>query len=181
MTDSKPLNTAKLKEFKKLVHGYYIAHTMANYGMSQVAINIVAMEGYNPSGLFQVGAKDVDSKAWAEIENKLAIEGMTKDGPFSQMVAHGILVLIYELWNDNYRALIAKELNCKLNELYCDVMGDLRLIRHWIAHNNSIADNKVKKFKTLSWPNKEGRFFYTSNEMQNLQIAINQMTVYINK
>lgn len=170
-----------LIEFKKLTHVYYIAHTMANHGMSNTANEIAGMDAMNPEGVFQVGTKDIERKAVAEIPTKFALSGMEKNGPFSQLIAHGIIVLIYELWNEDYRSKIAKELGCKTNEVICDVMGDLRHIRNWITHNGSIADNKIKDLTVLKWPSKKGPFAIKSEEINEIQLAINLMQVYRKK
>lgn len=113
--------------------------------MSNTEKDISKMDGMNPEGLFQVGngPPGKGAPAIAEIPTKFALSGMTKNGPFSQLIAHGIIVLIYELWNEDYRSKVAKEIGCETNDVMCDVMGDLRLIRNWITHDGSTADKKV--------------------------------------
>lgn len=170
-----------LIEFKKLTHAYHIAHTMANYGMDNTGKEISEMDGMNPEGVFQVGSKDIERNAVAEIPTKYALSGMVKNGPFSQLIAHGIIVLIYELWNEDYRSRIAKEISCKTNEVMCDVMGDLRHIRNWITHNGSIADSKVRNLTKMKWPSKVGPFSAKSEEMNDIQLAVNSMQVHIKK
>ncbi len=170
---------SSLIEFKKLTHTYHIAHAMANYGMDNTRKELSEMEGMNPEGLFQVGSKDIERKGVAEIPTKCALTGMEKNGPFSQLIAHGIIVLIYELWNEDYRSKIAKEVGCKTNELMCDVMGDLRHIRNWIVHNESVADKKVNEFSVLKWPSERGPFSTKSEEISGIQLAINSMQVYV--
>ncbi|MGR3342583.1 MAG: hypothetical protein ACU0DI_05045, partial [Paracoccaceae bacterium] len=65
------------------------------------------------------------------------------------------------------------------DEVWCDVMGDVRYIRHWILHTKSVADEKrLKKMKILDWPDKPGPIVLGALEMQNLQRAINSMTIY---
>lgn len=170
-----------LIEFKQLTHAYHIAHTMANHGMDNTSKEISEMDGMNIEGVFQVGSKDIERKAVAEIPTKYALSGMEKNGPFSQLIAHGIIVLIYELWNEDYRSKIAKEMGCKTNEVMCDIMGDLRYIRNWITHNGSNADNKIKNLAVLKWPKEEGPFTIKSEEMNDIQLAINTMQIYLKK
>jgi len=104
---------------------------------------------------------------------------MVKDGLFSQIIAHGIIVLIYELWNGEYRSKIAKEIKCNTNDVMCDAIGDLGYIRNWIVHDGAVADNKVNKLVVLKWPKEEGQFIAKTEEMKDIQLAINTMTVYL--
>lgn len=130
-------------------------------------------------GEFQagIGPPGPDAAAIAEIPTKFALTGMKKNGPFSQLIAHGIIVLEYELWNEDYRSKIAEELGWNTN----DVMCDLRLIRHWITHNGSKADNKLENLKVLHWPKETGPFAATQVEMDEIQLAINTMCIYQRK
>ncbi|MFG5383832.1 hypothetical protein [Yoonia sp. R2-816] len=169
----------KLIQFKKLTHGYYTAYSMSRVGMKDLRASLLELEGLNPNGMFQIGAKDLNREAWSEIPTKLALAGMEIDGPFSQMIAQGVVAILYGLWEDHYRAQIASELDCKKNELACDLMGDLRRIRQWIVHANGIADKNVTKLSVLSWPSKRGPIFLGSSEMAELQRAINTMTVEV--
>lgn len=167
-----------LIEFKKITHAYFIAYCMANYGMSNTAGKLAAMEGMNPKGLFQVGQGGAKKKAIAEIPIKYALLGMVHDGPFSQIIAHAYIVFVYELWNGDYRTKIAYEIGCETNKIMCDVMGDLRLIRNWIVHDRAKADKKIKNLSVLKWPNTEGPFIAKSRELEEIQLAINTMQVY---
>lgn len=169
----------KLIEFKKLTHGYYTAYSVSRVGMKDLRSSLMELEGMNPDGVFQIGAKDQKREAWSEIPTKLALAGMEVDGPFSQMVAQGVVALLYGLWEDHYRAQIASELNCKKNELACDLMGDLRRIRQWIVHAKGIADKNVSKIGVLSWPSEPGPILFRNAEMAELQKAINTMTVEV--
>ncbi|WP_415905649.1 hypothetical protein ACMXYW_06570 [Neptuniibacter sp. QD48_55] len=176
MTDNQPQS---LVEFKKISHAYHIAYSMASHGMLKTKTDLENLEGMNPEGLFQVGNGPPEKgKTIAEIPTKFALSGMDKNGPFSQLIANGIIVLLYELWNEDYRSKISDELGCATNEVMCDVMGDLRLIRNWITHAGSCADTKIKNLKVLKWPNQEGPFVATQIEMDAIQLEINTMNVY---
>jgi len=170
-----------LIEFKKLTHAHYISHTMANQSMDNTSKEIAKMKEMNLEGVFQVGSEDIERKAVAEMPTKYALSAMEKNGLFSQFIAHGTIVLIYELWNGDYRSKIAKDLKCTTNEVMCDVMGDLRHIRNWITHNNSVADEKINNLNVLKWPKTKGSFIITGKEMNDIQLAINTMQVYLKK
>jgi len=105
---------------------------------------------------------------------------MKKDGLFSQLIAHGLICWLYSLWDEDYREKIATELGEKKNNLYCDVMGDIRIIRNIILHNNAVADSRINNLKIITWIN-EGAIVFSSESMQSIQEAINTMSVYSNK
>ncbi len=132
------------------------------------------MEGYNPDGLFSIEA-EYSKEAWVDMPNNLAVLGMEKDGVFSTLITWGLITFTYSAW-ENYRAQIAKELGWKTGDVMCDLMGDVRLVRGWIVHNKSTADGRVKELKVLGWPREEGEFEIGSEQMKELQIAINKMS-----
>jgi hypothetical protein len=167
-----------LISFKRITHAYHVAYTLSNVGMKNLLKEVKEMEGVNPDGMFQIGEGDENKLGISEIPTKMAFAGMEKDGPNSQLIAHGLIVLIYETWNESYRSKIASELGWKTNEVMCDVMGDVRVIRNWIAHNGSVADGDVSKLKALKWPNETGPFAFKSDNMKNLQLALNTMQIY---
>lgn len=170
-----------LIEFKRTTHAFYTAYCMANAGMSYIATDIEKMEGYNPDGKFQIGEKDenFDSRtAVAEMKNSHAVDGMRKNGPFSQIIAHGVINWVYSLWNEEYRGKVAKELGVKTNDVLCDVMGDLRIIRNFIVHENAMADKRVTQLITINWIS-EGSLVLVSDDMTRIQEAINRMNVYL--
>lgn len=147
---------------------------MSNFGMQKVATEIENMEGYNPDGVFQIGAPDKQGKrqAFAQLGNDHAVDGMKKDGLFSQLIAHGLICWLYSLWDEDYREKIATELGEKKNNLYCDVMGDIRIIRNIILHNNAVADSRINKLRVLTWV-KKGVIVFTGESMQSIQESIN--------
>jgi hypothetical protein len=171
----------KLLEFKKMTHAAHVAHSMANHAMDNLRQEILNTPGVSLDGKFQVGTgkASADSKVISELTTKQALEGMQMQGPFSQLIAHGLLVWIYTLWDSRYRSEIAAEVGVETNNLCCDVMGDLRYLRHWIAHTNCTADKDYKKLKVLKWPDKAGPFVVTGLEMERIQLTINTMTVYV--
>lgn len=153
---------------------------MANHGMNSIAEEIEAIDGYNPEGKFQIGEKDpnFDTRtAVSEMKNSMAVDGMRKNGPFSQIIAHGILNWIYSMWNEEFRSKIGVELGWETNDVMCDVMGDIRLLRNFIVHDGGIATSKVTQLKVLTWI-KEGPLVLLADDMTNIQEAVNTMSVY---
>ncbi len=59
-------------------------------------------------------------------------------------------------------------------------MGDIRIIRNLILHNNAVADSRINCLKILTWIN-EGAIAFSNESMLSIQEAINTMSVYSNK
>jgi len=115
---------ASLVAFKHISHAYYSAYCMSNVGMKDTAESLKQMDGFNLEGVFQIGPKSPEHEPIAQMPTKYMLQAMTKDGPFSQMIAHGLVIAIFTLWEDSYRLKIAKELGIDdKNEIGCDLMG----------------------------------------------------------
>lgn len=170
---------ATLVTFKKIVHGYYTAYCMAGVGMKDTAEGLQALPDFNIDGRFQIGAKSTARKAISDIPTKFAVQGMTKDGPFSQMIAHGLIVLIYTMWEDQYRGEIATELGVNTNWIMCDVMGEVRHLRNWFAHRVENTKAELDKLHIFKWPRQGKEVLVTSREMAQLIEQINIMQVQI--
>jgi len=173
-----------LLEFKRVTHFFYTAYVVSNMGMANLAKEISTMDGFNPEGLFVIGAKDEvtdERMSWAQMGNDDAIAGMVKDGAFSQIIAHGAISWLYALWSEQYRSKIATEIGIKTNNLMCDVMGEIRIIRNLIHHNSAYADSQsIEKLRIFNWI-KEGELAFDSEAMKKVQQSINLMQVYERK
>ena len=169
-----------LLEFRRMTHSFYTAYFMSDYGMANMVSDFEEMEGYDPEGNFQLGTgsnSDGSKTALAEMKNKRVMEAMSSSGPFSQIIAHGIISYIFTLWDVTYRKEIAVEIGVEENDVMCDVIGDLRVIRNFIAHRIAKADKSVEKLKEINWF-KEGPLVITGEDMSKIQQKINTMAIY---
>jgi hypothetical protein len=170
----------ELIRFKRVTHAVYTAYSMSNFGMQKVLDELSGMKEMNPEGLFQIGeTSDSKRKAISEIQTKDALIGLAKNGPFSQLIAFGMITWTFAMWEEEYRQKIADELNVQKSDILCDVMGDLRFFRNWIVHNNGVANKDVKKLISLNWLKKDVPIIITDNEMATIQESINTMQVYL--
>ncbi|TMV09986.1 hypothetical protein FGK63_02645 [Ruegeria sediminis] len=169
-----------VKQFQKTTEAAHTAYQMANYGMGRTARELSRHQGIDPLAPFAIGPGEPGkTDQLVVLPTKLVIEGMQHNGLFSTLIATGLLAWIYSLWEEEYRYKISQAEDCKKNDVRCDLMNDLRLIRHWVLHDRMIADEKNhKKLKVLSWPSKSGEFAIGKAEMEELQRAINKMEVY---
>jgi hypothetical protein len=67
------------------------------------------------------------------------LENLGPGGISHQYLGWGWITLVYDRWEDDYRHRFAAELQCSHNEVMCDAIGDLRLLRNDITHCRGIA------------------------------------------
>ena len=68
------------------------------------------------------------------------LKGLEEGGEFENQHAKAFIVLIYHLWDEKYRPAIGKLLSVDPKEqVLCDLMGDVRLVRNLIIHNDSVV------------------------------------------
>ncbi len=168
-----------LEKFKDTAKRFHSSYHLANIGLSKLAeidYSDEKISGGKTQTLFDVESGQVIS----EFPLVQLRAGMKLDGPISQIVAHGILCWIFVAWNDNARKEIALELGVSTNQVQCDVMGDIRIIRNAIAHDFATLGKDVEKLKELTWFKfRPGRLVLTSSDMGKIQLAINKMTIRI--
>ena len=90
----------------------------------------------------------------AEMKQGDMIDALQRGGEFENLNTNALIVFIYHLWDENYRAKIAHALGLdQANRLESDLFGDVRLIRRAIIHNNSeltqSAHNNLKVLGSL--------------------------------
>jgi len=166
-----------LEEFKDVSQRYHSAYHMANLGLVCLSEQIRSTDGFNSADSFVIRDDKSDSVI-SELPYFHLMQGMKKDGPISQVIAHGIINWIYTAWNERYRKLIAEELGVNINDVVNDIMGDIRIIRNAISHDDDLAEKEISKLKELSWFS-PGPIILKSDDMDRIQIKINSMSVYI--
>jgi len=150
---------------------------MANLGLECLADQIRSEINFKSSDSFRI--IDEERKLLlSEIPYSHLLQGMKKDGPISQIIAHGMINWIYSAWNDRFRKRIADELGENISNIKCDVMGDIRIIRNIIAHDFGIAENNFEKLKIINWL-PIGPIILRSEDMNRIQAEINSMNVYV--
>lgn len=166
-----------LEEFKDAARRFHSAYYLANLGLSKLIETELSPESDRASGTYTL-LDEPTNQLISKFPRPFLRNGIKRDGPISQVIAHGILSWIYTAWNDKYRKAIAEELGTSPQEVLCDVMGDLRILRNAIAHDLGTAGDKVSKLRELSWF-KPGRLILTTTDMNRIQLKINNMKVYI--
>jgi hypothetical protein len=90
-------------------------------------------------------------KMHARINTKECIKKCEENGDFSNIIAKSLLCTMYSLWDEDYRHRIADAVGSEAKYIECQLMGDLRKIRHCIIHQKSIVPAEGLRFEVLDW------------------------------
>ncbi len=93
----------------------------------------------------QVIEQSLHSTTLGEVKRRLS------DGGFDQFqAACHVIVFVFHLWDEKYRAELAAELGKPINEVKIDILGDLRLLRNSIIHNKGVASADIARCKIIT-------------------------------
>jgi hypothetical protein len=150
MSESKALS-----RFQERCHEIFTCYTFVKFGLWNVADRLRPLITGDEDLVTGTGHPD-DGKAHSKMNMSEAVKNSERGGSFSDIVAKSLLVLIYSEWDELFRHRVAAEVGAPAMDVSSDLMGDLRLVRHWIVHNKSRIDSKCKKMKVLKWALSEG-------------------------
>lgn len=92
-------------------------------------------------------AKQLPGKSTiAQMSQGELLEGLKEGGTFEDQHAKALIVMIYHLWEENYRHKIACTMSVSKNQVECILMGDIRRVRNLIIH-------KTQSFHKISQTN----------------------------
>lgn len=92
-----------------------------------------------------------------------------------KFIGNMCLISIYQYWEDFYRGNIARLKGIEKNELLCDIMGDLRLLRNSIIHHRGIALKNIESCRILNWYSENDEIFINQEKMEEIIINIHEM------
>lgn len=108
----------------------------------------------------------------ASIRQGDLVDALKQDGEFDNLNNQAFVVFIFQLWEEHYRGEIAKALGLgNKDEVFCDLLGDIRHIRHSIIHNQAILDHgHLKGLRVLPriWSLQSGNLSLTGEMMIDL-------------
>lgn len=64
------------------------------------------------------------------------VDSLAKGGEFEDWHNKAFVVMLYQRWEESYRCRIAQALGLKKNKVRCSLMGEVRLLRNVIIHDN---------------------------------------------
>lgn len=170
-------NLKSLNEFKDFTQRIHSSYSLTNHSLEILAEKIQFADRFNDSEDYKI-FDDESGQIISAIPNFHIIKGLKRDGPISQVIAHGMLSWIYYAWENRFRSMIAGELGVSKNEVVSDLMGDIRILRHKIAHNLGFLNKDLKKLKIINWL-EQGPIILRANDMNKVQLKINNMDVYV--
>ena len=108
------------------------------------------------------------------------LEALMPGGTFERLQAIAFIVLVYALWEENYRRKVADAFGVAKGAIACDLMGEIRHVRTWIVHGDSLAphDSRVKcPMLTRMWKLKPGQLAVTDEMLHSLMEQINALRI----
>ena len=97
----------------------------------------------SPTNMVSVGTGFPDSEqrpgesTIAQLRQGDLLDGLKPGGVFEDRHAKAFMVMIYHRWDEFFRHLIAESLSVSKDSIECDMMGDIRHVRHTIIHHDS--------------------------------------------
>lgn len=73
------------------------------------------------------------------------LENLQPGGVFEDYQAKALVVVVHHIWDERYRTMIADAVNVAHNQVECDLMGDIRLVRNLLIHNKSVVPEGFKR------------------------------------
>lgn len=166
----------ELSEFQVACQNFYTCFYFASIGLTQKGSEL--NNSGNPEAEIIIGTGHPDEGNWhSRLEITHVKEASKKDGVYSDTLAKSFIAYIYAEWDEYYRHKIAQSIGVKKTNIKSDLMGDLRLIRNCIVHNNSVITNEHQKIKELNWDLKPGKLSITLKDFSTLLNQINRMVI----
>lgn len=100
------------------------------------------------------------------------------NGKFSDIIYKSYIIRIYSDWDENYRYELSKEFKREKNDIECDLMGDIRIIRNWIVHKSSVIGSNYNKLKVIKWNLNIGESIIINRDKSNqIMDEINRLNI----
>jgi hypothetical protein len=109
----------------------------------------------NPDPDVFIGIGDPNTpqaRTYASWRLSTALGQVAKDGPVERWLGHQWLVLVYSLWEHEYRPRLAAMRGCSIEEIQHPLLGDLRLLRNDVVHHRGIASQgETGRCELVTW------------------------------
>ena len=131
---------------------------------------------------FPDSAQRPGSSTIAHIRQGDFLEWLRPGGVFEDQNAKAFLVTMFHRWDEHFRPLVAKLLSVHNNDIQCELMGDLRIIRNTIVHGSSnILHKDIAKLRLLSqiWRLEPGKLTLNDRMIHSLMEQINAIRVLV--
>lgn len=176
MNSSKALTNFQ-SHCQELYTCFFLAERAIRINYLQMLDGLVNPE-MNPNADIMIGSGHPDEgNIYSSMKTNKVIEYMN-NGKFSDILYKSFIIRIYSDWDEKYRCELAKEFKRKKNDIKCDLMGDIRIIRNWIVHKSSIIGSDYNKLKDINWNLAVGEhLIIDSDKSSQIMDKINRMCI----
>ena len=122
------------------------------------------------------------SSTIASMKIREFLEGLAEGGEFENQQAKAFLVFVFHLWEEKYRPAISRVLSVDVKQVKCDLMGDIRLVRNLIIHEDAVVPRGfVDKLALLQeiWTIQPGELKLTGKMIHSVMEQLNALRVDI--
>ena len=67
------------------------------------------------------------------------LQSLQEGGVFENYQAKSLVVMLFHLWDERYRPAIAGAIETEKQQVQCDLLGDVRLVRNIVIHEKSVV------------------------------------------
>jgi hypothetical protein len=177
MPTSEAIIKEAITEFQLACQKYYICYAFAAAGLKDRADQFVTLRAERRETLI-VSDHDPTEGNWpASINIGELINQSQRDGAFSDKIAKSFITAMYSEWDELYRHRVAAAAGVRQKEVKCDLMADLKQIRHCVVHEKSVLSHKHTKLKELNWRLSPGELRITADMFATLINQINKSMI----
>lgn len=137
---------------------------------------------------FFIGTRNPDEEQFqgrallGQIRQGEFLDSLCENGIFQDYHAKALVVMIYHLWDEYYRPLIADALSVEASKVKCTLMGDLRRVRNLIIHDKSHVSEGLPsqlEFLPQIWSIEPGDLSITIDMVHSLMEQLNSIRVTV--
>jgi len=139
-----------IDEFWDGILELYTSYKIALMGLLQVNESYANALKINPD-LKNFIIRDENHKYEIKLDAIDFVKKNSRNGYFKQTLAGVYLSSIYQLWEDKYREELAILNNKPKSQIKSELIGEIRILRQAIIHNNFKPITDLKKMKILDF------------------------------
>jgi len=169
------MNKEQLKETLKSFHqeliNLYGVYKISSIGILEVSQKNLEGLKINPQ-INQVIIRDEDFKYELRLTQEEFQKEISQKGEFTTKLSGVFLASIYQLWEDKFRKKIARGLGIEMNQVKSDLIGEIRLLRQAIIHNDFSPTKDLKKLKILDFIELRDLILLSRNDMSKIFLML---------
>lgn len=162
--------TTILENFKGEIIELFKAYRMAHFSLYNMKSTFYDYKEKNPR-LENLVLEDSDFKNQVKFD-EAEINKNIEDGQYQRIIAGNTVAMFYNIWEDKYRNLIAKNISKQKNDIKSELFKELNLVRQSITHNNYKPIGDLNKLQILSFVGNQKILKLSSYEVQKIQELI---------